>query len=225
MGIANLCVAIYLHKFVPVLQSYILEPVSIAGAIFLTYYNHTRTRSSSTLLLIYWPVYLLGLAIWVRTTLSSGSHISRVTLVLKTTTSGLGLLAFFLECIGPEQVPGKENNENAPSESPIITANIFSIWVCASWELFYSVNQHNFQFFEWMTPLMKKGASQFITENDLPSLRPADDSIRLSGCLERALKKQFVTNPLSFKGADTLVVRCGKPSSSLMAVHTVLPLA
>ncbi|KAF9048225.1 multidrug resistance-associated ABC transporter [Hymenopellis radicata] len=179
VGIANLCVAIYLHKFVPVLQSYILEPVSIAGAIFLTYYNHTRTRSSSAFLLIYWPVYLLALAIWIRTTLSSGSHISRVTVALKAAIGGLGLLSFCLECIGPEKVPGKEHNENEPPESPIITANIFSIW-----------------FFEWMTPLMKKGASQFITENDLPSLRPADDSIRLSGRLERALKKHALWKAL-----------------------------
>jgi ATP-binding cassette, subfamily C (CFTR/MRP), member 1 len=41
-----------------------------------------------------------------------------------------------------------------------------------------------------MTPLMKKGASQFITEDDLPSLRSGDESRNLGLDLEKALAKQ-----------------------------------
>lgn len=41
-----------------------------------------------------------------------------------------------------------------------------------------------------MTPLMKKGASQYITEEDLPSLTPGDESKSLGLDLEKALKKQ-----------------------------------
>lgn len=43
-----------------------------------------------------------------------------------------------------------------------------------------------------MTPLMKKGASQFITEDDLPSLLPRDESANLGRDLDRALAKQYV---------------------------------
>jgi ATP-binding cassette subfamily C (CFTR/MRP) protein 1 len=43
-----------------------------------------------------------------------------------------------------------------------------------------------------MTPLMKKGASQFITEDDLPSLTPGDESGELGKDLDKALVKQSV---------------------------------
>lgn len=39
---------------------------------------------------------------------------------------------------------------------------------------------------------MKKGAAQFITEDDLPSLRPSDESGQLGKDLDRALVKQSV---------------------------------
>lgn len=41
-----------------------------------------------------------------------------------------------------------------------------------------------------MTPLMRKGASAFITEDDLPSLPPKDESSNLGMQLEEQLKKQ-----------------------------------
>ena len=48
------------------------------------------------------------------------------------------------------------------------------------------------QTFSWMTPLMKKGASEFITEEDLFPLVPADESVNLGNDLKRALEKQCV---------------------------------
>lgn len=44
-----------------------------------------------------------------------------------------------------------------------------------------------------MTPLMKKGASEYISENDLPSLRPEDASERLGQTLHDTLQKQSVS--------------------------------
>jgi ATP-binding cassette subfamily C (CFTR/MRP) protein 1 len=41
-----------------------------------------------------------------------------------------------------------------------------------------------------MSPLMEKGASQFITEYDLPSIPPSDESANLGKDLEEALAKQ-----------------------------------
>ena len=41
-----------------------------------------------------------------------------------------------------------------------------------------------------MTPLMKKGASQYITEDDLPLLRPEDESQNLGAELQKALQNQ-----------------------------------
>jgi ATP-binding cassette subfamily C (CFTR/MRP) protein 1 len=39
---------------------------------------------------------------------------------------------------------------------------------------------------------MKKGASRFITEDDLFSLRPSDESVNLGNALKKAMEKQQV---------------------------------
>jgi ATP-binding cassette, subfamily C (CFTR/MRP), member 1 len=44
--------------------------------------------------------------------------------------------------------------------------------------------------FSWMSPLVKKGAIQFITEEDLPPLQPTNKSISLGEDLKQALKNQ-----------------------------------
>jgi hypothetical protein len=41
-----------------------------------------------------------------------------------------------------------------------------------------------------MTTLMKKGASQFITEEDLFPLKFSDESVNLGNDLKKALEKQ-----------------------------------
>lgn len=92
-------------------------------------------------------------------------------LALKIAVVVLGLASMALECLGPEH--------SMPSghENPIMTANIYSRWT-----------------FGWMTPLMKKGASEYITENDLPPLLPTDESTKLANSLKMTLDRRCV-NP------------------------------
>ncbi|KAJ7583390.1 ABC transporter type 1, transmembrane domain-containing protein [Mycena floridula] len=170
VSIVNVALILGRHKQVPVFQSYILESLSLAGAIALTYYNHTRARKSSTILLVYWPAYTLALGIWIRTVLTK--DFDRLILALKCASAALGLVSFLLECIGPE-VDQQRDSEKVFMENPMITANIFSI--CT---------------FAWMTPLLRKGAKTFIVEDDLPSLRPEDESEHLGKRLEAALAKK-----------------------------------
>jgi hypothetical protein len=40
-----------------------------------------------------------------------------------------------------------------------------------------------------MTPLMKKGASQYIAEKDLPGLPPNDEAASLGSALSNSLQK------------------------------------
>lgn len=144
----------------------ILEPICLSTAPFLTCANHSRTRRSSTILLLFWPLYILVLLIWTRTIHGLGEWLP-VSIALRTTTALFGLIAFALECVGPEV------GSTADRENPVTTANIFSIWT-----------------FQWMTPLLRKGASQFITEDDLPPLLSKDESAKLGSDLEDALKRQ-----------------------------------
>lgn len=86
-------------------------------------------------------------------------------------------MAFGLECFGSEFTA-----EDCPEvlvkghvESPLLTANLFSMWT-----------------FAWMSSLMKKGAQKYITEDDLPSLIPKDESTNLGKALQDSMKKQYV---------------------------------
>ncbi|KAG5222619.1 Metal resistance protein [Salix suchowensis] len=82
--------------------------------------------------------------------------------------------AFALECLGSEFGLKQFMTQGRFLESPLLTANIYSRWA-----------------FGWMTPLMKKGSEQFITEKDLPSLPPDDSAAALGNKLRDVMKRQF----------------------------------
>ena len=122
VSIANVLFAIFhINIPVPVLYSYLLEPFALTSILIFTYFNHTRTRSSSTLLLIFWPLYIAAIAAWTRTVMSKDLDRFLVILSFKSATLALAAVAFGFECKGPEF----EDNH----DSPILTANVYSIWV------------------------------------------------------------------------------------------------
>ena len=114
-----------------------------------------------------------ALLIWTRTTLNVGEPRRPSISVLRWGIRALGILTFALECLGPEFHPEPDDKLRLNPESPILTANIFSVWT-----------------FCWLTPLIKKGAKQVITEDDLPELVPEDETTKLGQKLQRAMKKQ-----------------------------------
>ena len=105
-----------------------------------TRHNDIRARRSSTLLLLFWPVYLIGYLIWARTAAATNwIHHHQVDFILASTVALLGLFHWVLECFGPEH--GKDASQvlnRDPNESPYETANVYSRWV-----------------FHWMDVLMK----------------------------------------------------------------------
>ncbi|KAN0098013.1 P-loop containing nucleoside triphosphate hydrolase protein [Tylopilus felleus] len=143
---------------------YALEPLALLFTLCLTRFNHLRSRSSCTILLLFWPCYAISLSIWTQ----SYVQVFPVTPIvpLKWAVLFLGLLSFALECITPD------DTLDTSTENPSITANIFSIWS-----------------FAWLTPLLRKGSQVVITEDDLPALVPGDESANLGDDLQRALEK------------------------------------
>ena len=121
-SIANVLYIIFHPNIpVPVLYSYLLEPFALTSILIFTHFNHTRTRSSSTILLIFWPLYIAAIAAWARTVISRDLDHFIVILSIKCATLGLAAVAFGFECIGPEF--------EVNYDSPLLTANIYSIWV------------------------------------------------------------------------------------------------
>ncbi|KIJ59434.1 hypothetical protein HYDPIDRAFT_118534 [Hydnomerulius pinastri MD-312] len=143
---------------------YVLEPLALFASLFLTRYNHLRTRSSSTILLLFWPCYTIAVVIWTRSYVGTLETLLLVPLIW--VVQLLGLASFALECISPD------DSADSNTENPTITANIFSI--CS---------------FAWLTPLMRKGSQVIITEDDLPVLLPRDESAKLGDDLQSALDK------------------------------------
>ncbi|KAJ7224438.1 multidrug resistance-associated ABC transporter [Mycena pura] len=170
-------VLIRFKQDVPILQSYILEPLALGASLFLTYYHHTRHRMSSSVLLVFWPLYATALIIWARSVVLKDFEHYRLLLLLKGGVGLFGVASFALECVGPEV--GLPEDGKSAHESPLLTANIFSRWS-----------------FGWMTPLLAKGASKFISEDDLPSLVPSDESEVLGNRLQRYLTKHGVWKSL-----------------------------
>jgi hypothetical protein len=122
VSISNVLFAIFHpNNPVPVLYSYLLEPFALTSILIFTYFNHTRTRSSSTLLLIFWPLYIAAIAAWTRTVISRDLDRFLVILPLKCATLGLAAVAFAFECQGPEF--------EDKYDSPVLTANVYNIWV------------------------------------------------------------------------------------------------
>lgn len=172
----NLVLILITHKPVSITQTYILEPLALLGSLFLTYFNHHRTRTSSSLLLLFWPAYTATLIVWARTLFAIGSEPLNTVFSVRCITLGLGLVSYILECFGPELF------ETDSSENPLLTANIYSIW-----------------FFSWMDKLMQKGSREYITEKDLPGLLLSDESAQLGRKLQTSLKEGFVFLPFRHK--------------------------
>ena len=173
---ANLILILVTPISVVFLPPYVLEIASLLLALVLTPLNHYRSRTSSSLLLLFWPTYALAFTIWARTALSVSQEAVLPVVAIRSAAAGLGLLAFLLECLGPEFTEDDRPGElvHGHAESPLLTANIFSRWT-----------------FSWMNPLMTKGATEYITEKDLPALVPQDESAALGDRLTEAMHKQY----------------------------------
>jgi ATP-binding cassette subfamily C (CFTR/MRP) protein 1 len=76
-------------------------------------------------------MYIAAVGIWTRTLLSIGipRDVYLQVLGLRWTAVGVGAIAYALECMGPSIEPPQE--DKVAEENPLLSANIYSIWV--SW--------------------------------------------------------------------------------------------
>lgn len=164
ISLTNLVVIIFSQPSIIIILPHALEPLAFFLALYLTSANHRRSRSSSTILLLFWPCYTLALLVWTQSYVLTFpvKHLAP----LKLAIVFIGLLSFALECISPD------DSFDPNAESPTLTANVFSIWS-----------------FSWITPLLRKGYQATVAESDLAPLIPCDESANLGNDLECAIKK------------------------------------
>ncbi|KAG8790592.1 hypothetical protein FRC12_011475, partial [Ceratobasidium sp. 428] len=184
----------------PIISSATLFVASIFVS-FLTYLNHTRTRRSSTILLTFWPIYILEQAVLLRTHVLIG-RTHNVGFVLDCLLIGVGFVSWVFECFCPDRTKQDPDAEPEEKELPYERANVYSRLT-----------------FGWMTPLMKLGYSRYITERDLSGLSSTDTAHALSETLSSHWNQQLRSENPSLWGA--LLRAYGGPYAIAALIKTV----
>ncbi|KMU72653.1 bile pigment transporter 1 [Coccidioides immitis RMSCC 3703] len=143
--------------------STILLLASLVVIYMAQYYEHWRSRQPNGVVLFYWVFYIIAHAVKLRSLISRKAYQDRLPyFVIFNVNLGVAILEFVLEYM----VPKKQSAYDAlgdEDECPYEYADIFSVLT-----------------FSWMTPLMKYGYKNFLTQDDLWNLRKRDTT-RVTG--------------------------------------------
>ena len=133
--------------------------ISLAVIGYVQYIEHWRSRQPNGVVLFYWLLFIIAYGVKLRSLITqqvfNGALAYFVTFCV---TFALAIAEFALEYL----VPKKQSAYDAlgdGDECPIEYADIFSLLT-----------------FSWMTPMMKYGYKQFLTQDDLWNLRQRDST-------------------------------------------------
>ncbi|KAL8667629.1 MAG: hypothetical protein Q9202_000484 [Teloschistes flavicans] len=133
------------------------------------YLEHWRSRQPNGVVLFYWLLLLIAYGVKLRSLISQQAFHNRTSYFATfCVTFGLATFEFALEYL----VPKKQSAYDAlgdEDECPIEYADIFKILT-----------------FGWMTPMMKYGYKEFLTQDDLWNLRKRDTTRATGGALKEA---------------------------------------
>ncbi|KAI1952946.1 ATP-binding cassette glutathione S-conjugate transporter ycf1 [Ophidiomyces ophidiicola] len=147
---------------------------SLVVIYMVQYYEHWRSRQPNGVVLFYWAFYIIAHAVKLRSLVSRKAHIDSLPyFVVFNVNLGLAILEFALEYL----VPKKQSAYDAlgdEDECPFEYADIFSVLT-----------------FAWMTPMMKYGYKNFLTQDDLWNLRQRDTTRVTGDQLEKAWQTEL----------------------------------
>ncbi|ORX35410.1 putative metal resistance protein ycf1 [Kockovaella imperatae] len=200
---------------------YLLYLITLLFLIHLTPLNFYTARQSSTLVLLFWPVYLLVSIVRLRTMIITGY----LSLELTKTTDGrlilareslwiasiiIGMFDFVLELSGPEtkwnkskwsrpfsKSKGKIHLDDSDEEADTVgqlNGGRSSNGRDEYGDIESPVLTANFYeklTFSWLTPMLSLGTKKFLGEEDMWSLPPSDSAEALSERLSTAWEKQL----------------------------------
>ncbi|MCJ1476856.1 hypothetical protein MMC13_005525 [Lambiella insularis] len=130
---------------------------------FVQYLEHWRSRQPNGVVLFYWLFFLIAYAVKLRSLVAQEAFHTRLPYFVTFCVSfGLATLEFVLEYLVPKKKSAYDALRN-DDECPIEYADVFSVLT-----------------FGWMTPMMKYGYRQFLTQDDLWNLR-RKDSTKVTG--------------------------------------------
>lgn len=140
------------------------------GVVFaIQWLEHARVRNANGVVLFYWLLLLIALAVKLRSLVSQRVYDTNLAYFITYCIGvGISMFAFLVEWQWPKrngQYDALVDEEECPAEY----ATVFSRLT-----------------FSWMTPLMKFGYSNYLTEEDLWALQKSDTSRATGGAFETA---------------------------------------
>ncbi|KAJ5280205.1 Metal resistance protein YCF1 [Penicillium angulare] len=137
--------------------SSLLTLASLGVIYAVQYFEHWRSRQPNGVVLFYWLFFIIVYGVKLQTLVSLKKYLTNIPYFVCINVSlGLALVEFVLEYL----VPKKQSDYDAlgdEDECPYNYADIFSVLT-----------------FGWMTPMMKFGYTNYLTQDDLWNLRRRD---------------------------------------------------
>ncbi len=141
--------------------------LTIIGTV--QYLEHWRSRQPNSVVLFYWLFLLIAFGVKLRSLISQRAYQNRLSYFITFCVSfGLATLEFTLEYLVPKKQSAYDALGDA-DECPIEYADVFSILT-----------------FSWMTPMMKAGYKDYLTQDDMWNLRKRDTTRATGGVLQEA---------------------------------------
>ncbi|KAL5604443.1 hypothetical protein BROUX41_002415 [Berkeleyomyces rouxiae] len=150
--------------------------LALCVVFYIQWLEHSRMRNPNGVVLFYWLFLLVVLAIKLRSLVSQQVHSdSPAYFVLYCVGAGLCVIEFLLEWLWPRKNSSYEALIDE-EECPLEYANVFSILT-----------------FGWMTPLMRYGYKEYLTEDDLWALARDDNTKTTGAAFNKAWNHELKT--------------------------------
>lgn len=153
-----------------------LTVVSLLIVFAIQWLEHSRLRYPNGVVLFYWLLLLIALAVKLRSLVSQQVYASGAA-YFATFCVGFGLSAveFLVEWLWPRRAPGAYDAlADEEDECPVEYATVFSLLT-----------------FSWMTPLMRFGYKQYLTEDDLWALARKDTTNYTGNAFDKAWQHEL----------------------------------
>ncbi|KAI9689553.1 MAG: hypothetical protein M1822_010204 [Bathelium mastoideum] len=152
----------------------ILTILSLGIIFTIQYVEHWRARYPNGVVLFYWLFLLIAFAVKLRSLIAQELHKAQTPFfAVFCVSTGLVASELILEWLVPKKVSDYDALGDE-TECPYEYANVFSVLT-----------------FGWMTPMMRYGYKQFLTEDDLWNLRKADSTQEATDAFELAWNKEL----------------------------------
>lgn len=150
---------------------------SLAVVFAIQWVEHPRLRNANGVVLFYWLLLVLALTVKLRSLISQQIYNTDLPYFITYTVGfGLAIVEFLIEWLAPRKHSTYEALEDG-EECPAEYATVFSRLT-----------------FSWMTPLMRYGYSQYLTQEDLWGLETQDRTSETGGAFEKAWQHELKKN-------------------------------